>query len=269
MPGIDSPAAKYALLLENLRAMKKVLVAFSGGLDSALLLHAAHQALPEGLLVVTFSLPYSPGVEVAEAQAMAKAMGVEHRLLKMEIPDVVRDNPPDRCYHCKRLLFEGLFEIARAEGIAHVLDGTNVDDLADYRPGRRALEELGVESPLLDAGMDKRDIRELSRRYGLSTWNKPSGACLLTRIPHDTRVEEAELRRIDDGENFLRSIGFAAVRLRSHGDLARLEVPAEFFPDMINADREHIVARLGALGYRHVTLDLAGYRMGSLNKKAE
>ena len=158
-------------------------------------------------------------------------------------------------------------EVAASEKIAHVLDGTNLDDLDDYRPGLRALGELGVKSPLLTQGLTKQDIRDLSREHGL-VGDKPSGACLLSRIPHGTRIESEELRRIDQAERFLKDLGFAAVRLRSHEDLARIEVPRERVAEMVAADRRHgIDAQLKALGYRYVALDLAGYRMGSLNQK--
>lgn len=258
---------RYARLLDSLRAMERVLTAFSGGVDSALLLRAAHEALPGGVLAVTFATPYTPRDEVEEALAMARELGVEHRVVELPVPDELRDNPPERCYICKRLLFGRLIDMAKAAGIGHVLDGSNLDDLSDHRPGRKAIEELGVESPLLDAGMTKRDIRGLSRELGLPTWNRPAGACLLTRLPHGTTVDETALARIDAGERYLRSLGFPAVRLRVHGDVARIEAPRESLAALLQADETHgINARLKELGYGHVALDLGGYRMGSLNE---
>jgi uncharacterized protein len=268
-PSVATAREKYRELLRGLGTMGKAVVAFSGGLDSTFLLHAARSALGDGVLAVTLATPYMPEAEVAEAAGTARTLGARHLSLEVPFPGAVRDNPPDRCYLCKRALFARLMDLAADEGIGHVLDGTNLDDLDDHRPGRRALAELGVESPLLAAGLAKRDIREIAREHGLAAWDKPAGACLLTRIPHGRRVEEAELRRIDQAEAFLRGLGFAAVRLRSHGDLARIEAPRERLPELLAADLRHgIDARLKALGYRHVAVDLAGYRMGSLNKNA-
>ena len=257
---------KYRDLLGGLRSMRKAVVAFSGGLDSTFLLHAAQQALGDDVLAVTMATPYMSEAEIEGATYAAKAMRVRHLLLTIPFPEAIRNNPPDRCYLCKHSLFTLLLDVAAKENIIDVLDGTNLDDLNDYRPGMRALSELGIKSPLLAAGLTKQNIRDLSREHGLATWDKPAAACLLSRIPHGTRIEESELRRIDQAEHFLKELGFEAVRLRSHGDLARIEVPREQVAEVVEADRRHgIVPRLLALGYRHVAVDLAGYRMGSLN----
>jgi len=217
-------------------------------------------------LAITFNLPYTPGADVDDARTLAARMHVRHRIIEPQIPDAITMNPPDRCYLCKRELFSALLRIAETEGLEYVLDGSNVDDLDDYRPGLRAVRELGVRSPLLDAGLTKQDIRDLSRAQGLPTWNKPAGACLLTRLPHGTSIVEEELQRIDRGEKFLRSLGFPAVRLRSHGTLARIELPPESIGVCLEPLlRDRINTRLKELGYDHVTVDLAGYRMGSLN----
>jgi len=260
---------KYDELLAGLSAMGRVAVAFSGGVDSAFLLHAAQQVLGKGVLAVTFATPYSPKAELADAAEHALSLGVVHRFIPISMPQSIRNNPPDRCYQCKRVLLGELLRIAEVEGIQHVLDGSNLDDLDDYRPGFKAVQELGVGSPLLDAGLTKQDIRDLSREHDLSTWNTPAGACLLTRLPHGMVVSEQGLKRIDDGETFLKSLGFSNARLRSHGTLARIELPPESIASCLApALRDRIDIHLKTLGYSHVAVDLAGYRMGSLNEPA-
>lgn len=256
----------YKVLLAELHSMEHVLIAFSGGVDSSFLLHAACKALGKSFLAVTFATPYSPKSEISSAIELAGKARVRHSLIEKPFPDVLRENPSERCYHCKKLLLGELVRIAETEGIGHILDGSNLNDLDDHRPGRRAVNELGVRSPLLDAGLTKQDIRDLSLEHNLPTWNKPAGACLLTRLPHGTIVDEQELERIDKGEDFLRSIGFTHVRLRSHGDMARIEVPERSVASCVHPTfRRRIDRFIKELGYRHVAVDLAGYEMGSLN----
>ncbi len=262
-----SQHTKYANLLASLQGMRRVFVAFSGGADSALLLYAAQQALGENVVAVTMVTPYTPKAETAGAMELAKTLRVRHQIVTRPLPEIIRENPPDRCYLCKQALFGEITNLAKEQGVSHILDGSNLDDQSDYRPGRRAVTELGIRSPLLDAALTKRDIRDISREIGLSTWNLPAGACLLTRIPHGTCIKEDELARIDDGESYLRSLGFPAVRLRSHGDLACIELPPDVITDCLTpALRESIVHQLRLLGYCRVAIDLAGYRMGNLNK---
>jgi len=257
---------RYHDLLAGLSAMKGAVVAFSGGVDSVFLLHAARQALCERVLAVTVVTPYTPKADSDDARSLAEFMQVRHMILEQPIPNAIATNPANRCYFCKQALFGALAGIAKEEELEAVLDGSNKDDLDDYRPGMQAVLELGIRSPLLDAGLSKQDIRDLSRELGLPTWNKPAGACLLTRIPHDTPIEMDELLRIDRGEQFLKELGFPAVRLRSHGPLARIELPLESIAACLDPLlREKIDTQLKALGYRYVTVDLAGYRMGSLN----
>jgi len=179
----------------------------------------------------------------------------------------VRENPPDRCYLCKRAVFERIGEVAAAEGITTVCDGSNLDDLADYRPGARAVRELGVESPLVRAGLGKRDIRELSRRLGLPTWDLPSAACLASRFVYGEPLDEDRLAAVDAAEEFLHEAGFGQLRVRVHGDLARLEVTADELPRLMEAEqRAAVQERLLELGFTYVTADLGGYRMGSMNE---
>ena len=258
---------KYSTLLAELEQMKSVALAFSGGVDSSLLLHAAHGALGNEVLAVTFSTPYSPKSEIDEAIKIAKNMAVSHMLVEHEIPDTIRDNPPERCYLCKQSLFNKLIQIAKTKKCNQIIDGSNIDDLDDYRPGFKAVKELGVKSPLITAGMCKQDIRDLSEHFKLSSWNKPAGACLLTRIPHGTIINKEELQRIDKSEDFLKHLGLTSVRLRSHGNLARIELPSETLSSFISSElREQISTHLKKVGYRYVTLDLSGYQMGSLNE---
>ena len=277
--------SRYDALLGRLRkwAGSGALVAFSGGVDSGFLLFAAREALggasAEKLLAVTLAAPYTPAGDVTGAETLAASLNVPHRVLRCPMPEEVRDNPPDRCYLCKRALFGQLLRMAEEEHLAAVLDGSNADDLSDFRPGMRALRELGVRSPLLEAGLGKAEIRELSRRFGLPTWNRPAGACLLTRLPHGVSVSAETLARIDRAEQRLREMGFPMVRVRCHPsgpggyaemDTARIELPAADLPRAVEpGPRERLSAALRELGFRHIALDLAGYRMGSFNQQAE
>lgn len=259
--------AAYARLLDAIRPLRGGLVAFSGGVDSSLLLRAALDALPrERVLAVTLAAPYTPDDEVRAARTIAQTLGARHEVLSVAFPEVLRDNPPDRCYRCKRLLFGLLADKAAQTGLVHLLDGTNADDLGAYRPGLRAVRELGVASPLAAAGLTKALVRALARKHALPNWDAPAGACLLTRLPHGERVEEAVLRRIEAGENVLREAGFPEARLRSHGTLARIEVAPERIAALVAAaGAKGLDAALKRCGYRHVAVDLAGYRSGSFD----
>ena len=254
--------AGYAALCDAIRPLTGGVVAFSGGVDSSLVLRAALDTLPrERVLAVTLAAPYTPDVEVRAAEDLAQRLGARHETVPVAFPEFLRDNPPDRCYRCKRLLFGLLLDKAARTGLVHLLDGTNADDLGAYRPGLRAVRELGVASPLAEAGLTKALVRALAREHGLPNWDAPAGACLLTRLPHGTRVEEAVLRRIEAGETILREAGFPGARLRSHGELARIEVAPRSIAALVAAAGErNLAAALKDLGYRHVTVDLAGYR---------
>ena len=261
--------AKYTRLQELVRGYGSLLVAFSGGLDSSLLVKVAHDALGDRALAVTALSPTYPSKECEAARALAHELGV--RLEQIETGELeiagFADNPPERCYFCKSELFGQLQEIARREGIAHVADGTNADDTGDYRPGMQAACELGVVSPLLEAGLTKDDIRALSKRLGLPTWDKPAAACLASRFPYGEQITSEKLAMVEEAENYLKELGFRQVRVRHHGGIARIEVtPAEIERLASTAVRDEVVHKLEAIGYHYVTVDCRGYRTGSMNE---
>jgi len=254
----------YDRLLERLRGFKTVSVAFSGGADSALLLAAARDTLGDRVLALTAVAPYMVRQEVADALALAGELGVRHQLVELPMAEGMDDNPPERCYLCKRALYGQLIAVAQAEGFAPVLDGSNVDDLQDYRPGLRALGELGIRSPFLECGIGKAEVRRLAKALGLPTWRKPTNTCLLTRMPFGRKVTMETLQRIEEAERLLLARGYDWVRVRCHGELARIEVAAGSRARLLD-EADAIIAGLEALGFRYVTLDLRGYQLGSMN----
>jgi uncharacterized protein len=265
----DDRQKREAALVERLRQLPSLVVAYSGGVDSAYLAWAAHLVLGERALAVTADSPSYPERHRAMARSIATEFKFAHEIIQtaeMDRPEY-RANGPDRCYHCKHELYTELTALARARGFAAVADGNNADDRGDYRPGRRAARQFGVISPLDEAGLTKDDIRALSREAGLPCWDEPASACLSSRIPYFSEVTVDKLEAIERAEETVRDLGFRIVRVRHHGEVARLELAPEEMARALDPDIAHAIDRaLRALGFRYVALDLKGYRLGSLNE---
>ena len=261
-------AAKQDDLLRSLRAMKRVIVAYSGGTDSAYLAWAAHEALGENAVAITADSASIPESHKRDAEQFARQFGFRHEYVdthEFENPDYVR-NAPDRCFHCKDELFTRLDQVGRDRGVEHIVYGVNVDDLGDYRPGQQAAQLHSVKAPLVDAKLTKAEIRELSRTAGLPTWDRPASACLSSRIPYGTPVTKQTIKTVEEGEEAIRALGFRQFRVRFHGDLVRLEIAKEELPRALTMEMAvRFTAIFKPLGFHYVTIDLEGYRQGSLN----
>jgi len=260
--------AKKQKLLDLLRDMGGCVIGFSGGVDSTFLFAVAARVLGKRALAVTATSETYPERELREANELALRIGGRHRVIVSEELDIpgFAENPVDRCYHCKSELFTKLRKVAAEEGLPYVADGSNVDDRGDYRPGRKALRELDVRSPLEEAGLSKDDIRALSKEMELPTWDKPSFACLSSRFPYGVTITREKIAVVGKAEESLRELGLRTLRVRHHGDVARLELGADEFGRVVDGLRDEVVRRVKAAGYTYVALDLQGYRTGAMNE---
>lgn len=260
---------KYELLKEQLGTFDGLVIAFSGGVDSTFLLKVAHEVLGSKVLAVTARSSTYPEREFREAKEFTEKHGILHTVIISEELEVegFSDNPKNRCYLCKNELFTKIKEIASKQGIQHIAEGSNFDDLSDYRPGLKAVSEMGVISPLRTAGLTKEEIRTLSREMGLSTWNKPSFACLSSRFPYGHKITREKLEMVDKAEQYLLDSGFSQVRVRHHGDIARIEVSFDEIGKFFNRDfMQEVYEYFKKIGFTYTALDFKGYRTGSMNE---
>ena len=266
---MDTLTEKEKTLEEIISAYDSAAVAFSAGVDSTFLTFFAKKVLEEKMAAITVNVPSFPARELNEAKAFCSDNGINQLICEVDQLKIggFYENPKDRCYHCKRAIFTAIKKLAYDNGIECVCEGSNLDDMSDYRPGLKALAELDIKSPLKEAGLTKADIRALSKKYGLKTWDKPSFACLATRIPYGDMITKEKLEMIDLAESRLSALGFKQYRVRVHGDIARIELPCEDIPRLLDDSlREEINAYFSSLGLSYTALDLGGFKSGNMNK---
>jgi len=257
---------KSEKLTKILSEIESAVIAFSGGVDSSFLLYIADKIKKDAVTAVTIRTPYIAAREIKYAVEFTEKLGINHKIIDVDTPLIIKNNPVERCYHCKKALFNYLIDFAKNNNYKTILDGSNADDTNDFRPGMKALKELGIRSPLLEAGLSKNEIRELLRKENLDVWNRPSMTCMLTRIPYNTEIKDETLNMIEEAEEILFKKGYPGTRVRVHEDVARVECIPDYIEKIItDPDRKQIVANIKKLGFRYVSLDMEGYRTGSMN----
>ncbi|MFO7889532.1 MAG: ATP-dependent sacrificial sulfur transferase LarE [bacterium] len=260
---------KYNELQKILRSLHSAVIAFSGGVDSTFLLWVAKKIFKENITAVTFKSEIIPQSEIEDAKSLTVEFGVKHIIIDSDILDhkPFISNDKERCYYCKKFIFSGLSKIAESHNLKYIIEGSNADDVHDYRPGRKVLLEMNIQSPLAQAGLTKKEIRKLSRKIGLSTWNKPALACLATRIPYGIPITVNKISRINKCEQFLLELGFKQVRVRDHDSIARIEIPNPDLPELLKIKNSSaVVKKFKDQGFNYICADLEGYRSGSMNE---